>query len=157
VVVLDRGYSTTSFAGAPWLLGGVKTLSYAVNMAAQREAARRGAHEPLFVASDGQLLEAPTSSVVWVEGDTIRTIDDTEANGILHSVTVETLWEKAPKGGWQLVKGSGTVADLHAADAVMLISSVVGPLRVRTLDETPLPATERGLAALAEIRRLTDF
>jgi 4-amino-4-deoxychorismate lyase len=157
VVVLDRGYSSTSFAGAPWLLGGVKTLSYAVNMAGQREAARRGAHEPLFVSSDGSLLEAPTSSVVWVNGTTIRTIDDTEANGILGSVTLETLWERAPKHGWEVIRGTGTVADLLAADVVTLVSSVVGPLRVRSLDGQPLPATEAGLAALAEIRQLTDF
>jgi 4-amino-4-deoxychorismate lyase len=157
VVTLTRGYSQSSFADCPWLLGGIKTLSYAVNMAAQREAARRGAHEPLFVTTDGWLLEAPTSSVVWTSEHTIHTIADTEANGILHSITVDTLFERAEKDGWSTQRGDGKPTDLHAADVVMLVSSVVGPLRVRSLDGILLPAPAAGLDALAECRRLADF
>jgi 4-amino-4-deoxychorismate lyase len=157
VVTLMRGYTQSSFADSPWLLGGIKTLSYAVNMAAQREAARRGAHEPLFVTTDGWLLEAPTSSVVWASEHTLRTIADTEANGILHSITVDTLFERAQKDGWTTLRDQGTPADLHAADVVMLVSSVLGPLRVRSLDGIFLPAPAAGLDALAECRRLADF
>jgi 4-amino-4-deoxychorismate lyase len=157
VVTLSRGYTESSFVDAPWLLGGIKTLSYAVNMAAQREAARRGAHEPLFVTTDGWLLEAPTSSVVWASEHTLTTIADTAANGILHSITVDTLFERAEKDGWATSRGQGRPANLHAADVVMLVSSVVGPLRVRSLDGILLPAPAAGLDALAECRRLADF
>jgi 4-amino-4-deoxychorismate lyase len=157
VVTLMRGTASDSFAGAPWLLGGVKTLSYAINMAAQREATRRRAHEPLFVTIDGQVLEAPTASVVWAVGRTLHTIDDTTANGILHSITVETLFDRAPKEDLAAVSGAGTVADLRHADLVMLVSSVVGPLQVRTLDDDPLPTSPGAMDILAACRRLTDF
>ena len=64
VVVLDRGLPHDSAGELPWLLQGAKTLSYAVNMAALREARRRGADDALFVSSDGYLLEGPTSSLL---------------------------------------------------------------------------------------------
>jgi 4-amino-4-deoxychorismate lyase len=126
-------------------------------MAAQREATRRRAHEPLFVTIDGQVLEAPTASVVWAVGRTLHTIDDTTANGILHSITVETLFDRAPKEDLDVTSGSGTVDDLRHADLVMLLSSVVGPLRVRTLDGDPLPTSPGAMDILAACRRLTDF
>ena len=44
---------------APWLLGGAKTLSYAVNMASQRWAQSIGAQDVLWVSADGFALEAP--------------------------------------------------------------------------------------------------
>ncbi len=69
VATLDRGYALDVPARAPWLLLGAKTLSYAVNMAAIREAKRRGADDAVFVTSDGYLLEAPTASVVLRVGD----------------------------------------------------------------------------------------
>ena len=36
VITLDRGLSAAALGSGPWLLGGVKTISYAVNMAALR-------------------------------------------------------------------------------------------------------------------------
>ena len=64
VVTLDRGYDRGVPARAPWLLLGAKTLSYAVNMAAIREAKRRGADDAVFVTTDGFVLEAPTASLI---------------------------------------------------------------------------------------------
>ena len=57
IVLLDRGYRHDVAQTSPWLLAGAKTLSYAVNRAAFREAARRDADDALFVSSDGYLLE----------------------------------------------------------------------------------------------------
>jgi 4-amino-4-deoxychorismate lyase len=69
VVTLDRGYDRGTAERAPWLLLGAKTLSYAVNMAALREARRRGADDTIFVTSDGYVMEGPTSSVILRHGD----------------------------------------------------------------------------------------
>src|SRR5690625_3744673 len=64
VVTLDRGLASTVVDTSPWLLPGAKTLSYAVNMAATREAVRRGAEDVLFVSTDGYALEGPTSTLL---------------------------------------------------------------------------------------------
>lgn len=160
VITVSRGTTSRSFADAPWLLGGIKTLSYAVNMAAQREAARLGVHDVIFVTVDGELLEGPTSSVVWASrdagGTTLRTVSE-GPNGILHSITTHTLFERAAAAGWVTKAEPGTVADLRAADVALLVSSVKGPLRLRSVDGNALRTTPVGLEIVAACRRFTDF
>ena len=65
VAALSRGWPSDAFKDARWLLGGIKTTSYAVNMAAKREAARGGADDALFITTDGYLLEGPNAALVW--------------------------------------------------------------------------------------------
>jgi branched-chain amino acid aminotransferase len=49
------------------ILDGIKSLSYAGNMLAGRLARERGFDEALLVTPHGRVLEAPTSSIFWVE------------------------------------------------------------------------------------------
>ena len=49
------------------ILDGIKSLSYAGNMLAGRIARERGFDEALLVTPHGRVLEAPTSSIFWVE------------------------------------------------------------------------------------------
>jgi 4-amino-4-deoxychorismate lyase len=72
-ITLDRGIEPGVAERAPWLLLGAKSLSYAVNMAAGREAARRGADDVIFTEAGGHILEGPTSTVVVAQGHTLRT------------------------------------------------------------------------------------
>jgi branched-chain amino acid aminotransferase len=51
------------------ILDGVKSLSYAANMLCTRIAHERGFDEALLVTPHGRVLEAPTSSFFWVDGD----------------------------------------------------------------------------------------
>ena len=90
VVTLDRGIDSGVPARAPWLLLGAKTLSYAVNMAAIREAKRRGADDAIFVSSDGIVLEAPTASLILRFGD--RFVTPAPNGGILHGTTQLSLF-----------------------------------------------------------------
>ena len=49
------------------VLDGIKSLSYAANMLASRLARERGFDEALLVTPHGRVLEAPTSSLFWVD------------------------------------------------------------------------------------------
>ncbi|HLM07260.1 MAG TPA: aminotransferase class IV [Blastococcus sp.] len=132
VVSLGLGVPAGFRAQAPWLLGGAKTLSYAVNMAAQRHAHRLGADDVVFTSLEGQLLEGPTSTVVWAAQGALRT--PPLETGILAGTTVARLFTRAAQAGWRTATSWGTVADLHAADAVWLVSGVRGVAVVHTLD-----------------------
>ena len=132
VVSLGLGVAADFRAQAPWLLGGAKTLSYAVNMAAQRHAHSVGADDVVFTCLDGSLLEGPTSTVVWAAGGTLHT--PPLETGILPGTTMARLFDRADDDGWPTASIPGTVADLHAADAVWLLSGVRLAAVVHTLD-----------------------
>jgi len=153
VITLPRGLGQNAFDGAPWLLGGVKTISYAVNMAAQREAARRGADDVIFVSSDGSVLEAPTSSVVWTLGETMHTTP-LGGTGILAGTTQQRLFERAAENGWRTATTLARVDDLHAADAVFLTGTVRGPVDIVDIDGRPHP---RDLDLVATVQKLAGF
>jgi len=157
VASMTRGYGPEAFAGAPWLLGGVKTLSYAVHTAAQREAVRRGADDALLTAADGTLLEGPTSAVLWVPGGggvpRLRTVAP-GSNGILGSTSQQLLFERAQRAGWDATATTGTLADLRSARAVLLTSAVRGPVAVRELDGQPLAVDS---ALVSELQELAGF
>jgi 4-amino-4-deoxychorismate lyase len=157
VASMTRGYADDAFAGAPWLLGGVKTLSYAVHTAAQREAARRGADDALFTAAGGALLEAPTASVLWVPGPgLLRTVAQGD-NGILGSTTQHLLFDRARRAGWRAEETAGTLADLRSAQVVLLTSAVRGPVRVVLLDGEPVSQHPSAAELTAELQGLAGF
>ena len=148
VVSLSLGIPAGFRASAPWLLGGAKTLSYAVNMATQRHAQRSGADDVVLTSLEGRVLEGPTSTVVWAADGELRTAPvDT---GILPGTTQARLFARAEEDDWPTAVVPGTVADLHAADAVWLVSGIRGPAAVHTLD-----GVRRGDAGLtARVREL---
>jgi 4-amino-4-deoxychorismate lyase len=153
VITLCRGTRYDAFADAPWLLGGVKTISYAINMAAGREAKRRGADDVIFVSTDDRVLEAPTASVVWTVGDTMHTTP-LGPSGILGGTIQQRLFERAADNGWQIATTPALVDDLHAADALFLMSSARGPVDVIELDGQP---RNRDLDLLASVQKLAGF
>ncbi len=136
VLTLSRGLVADATVEAPWLLGGVKAISYAVNMAAQRYAHAAGADDVVFVSADGQLLEAPTATVVWLR-DGVLCTPPAVPLGILDGVTVRRLFAGAH--GFRTEVRRGKVDDLHAADGVWLVSSIRLAAAVAVLDGKPLP------------------
>jgi 4-amino-4-deoxychorismate lyase len=132
VVTLDRGYGIDTPRRAPWLLLGAKTLSYAVNMAAIREAKRRGADDAVFITSDGFVLEAPTASLILRLGE--RFVTPAPNGGILHGTTQLSLFAHLEAQGVATAYETIPVAQLREADAAWLVSSVRLAAPIRAID-----------------------
>lgn len=137
VVTLDRGYGLDVAERAPWLLLGAKTLSYAVNMAALREAHRRGADDAIFLSSDGFVLEAPTASLVLRFGD--RFITPAPSGGILHGTTQLSVYEYLSSRGFKPGYDRVPATELAQADAAWLVSSIRLAAPITAIDAHPLP------------------
>lgn len=137
VVTLDRGYDLGAAERAPWLLLGAKTLSYAVNMAALREAQRRGANDAIFLSSDGFVLEAPTASVILRFGD--RFVTPAPSGGILHGTTQLSVYDHLAGQGFETEYARVPASDLAKADAAWLVSSVRLAAGITAIDGSPIP------------------
>lgn len=138
VTLLERGIDPDLMNRAPWLLLSAKTLSYAVNMAALREAEARGADEVVFTATDGSVLEGPTSSVVLAEGD--RLVTPPPNSGILPGTTQGALFRAAGQVGWRTGVEPVAASRLYAADGVWLASSIRKITQVHTIDGSRITA-----------------
>jgi 4-amino-4-deoxychorismate lyase len=145
VVTATLGVPAEVRPAAPWLLGGAKTLSYAVNMASLRWAAAQGANDVLWLSVDGYALEAPTASLVWLTGGVLCTVP-AAPTGILAGTTAAYLLGRADELGLRADERLVRPAELVGADGVWLVSSMRGVAEVRALDGTPIgpsPETTR--------------
>jgi 4-amino-4-deoxychorismate lyase len=142
LVLLTTGTDPLLRAASPWLLAGVKTISYATNMAAQRAARARGADDAVLVGLGGELLEAPTANLWWRSGQTLFT--PSLDLGILAGITRATLCDLAPTLGLKVLEGVYTAEDLLAADEAFLSSSTRELMPVVEVDATPIAAGHPG-------------
>ncbi len=152
-VLRERGQRLISLRGVradePWLLPGVKSTSYAVNMAAEAEARRRGADDAVFVDHAGLVLEGPTTNVWWRRGQTLYTpaLD----LGILAGVTRAASIELALELAYEIAEGAYPLADLASAEEAFTTSSIREVMPVTELDGAPIargPAADELQAAL---------
>jgi len=154
--VRARGARAVSLLGVraavPWLLPGVKSTSYAVNMAAEAEAKRRGSDEAIFVDADGVVLEGTVTNVWWRRGQTLYT--PSLELGILAGVTRAALLELAPSCGHSVEEGSFPLQALLEAEEAFTSSSVREVMPVVELDGRTLgrgPAADRLQTALRSL------
>ncbi len=132
LVLLTLAVDPLVRAAAPWLLPGIKSISYAVNMAAQREAQGKGADDALFTGLGGELLEGPTANIWWRSGSTLYT--PSLDLGILAGVTRLTLLELAAGSGYRVVEGVFTAEDLFGAEEAFTSSSTREVMPVATVN-----------------------
>jgi branched-subunit amino acid aminotransferase/4-amino-4-deoxychorismate lyase len=114
------------------LVAGAKATSYALGLAALREAERNGRDDALFVA-DGIVLEAPMSNIWWRRGEVLST--PATGPGVLPGVTRAVAWELAQEAGLGVLEDRYPLADLEGADEVFTTSSVREVMPVISLDE----------------------
>lgn len=155
VATATLGYAADARTEAPWLLGGVKSLSYAVNMASLRWAAANGVDDVLWVSADGYALEAPTATLVWLVGGELCTVP-ADTTGILPGTTARWLLEHAEQLGYAATRRMITPAELSAVDGAWLLSSVRGVAPIRTLDGVPMPYSPAS-PQTASIRALLGY
>ncbi len=137
VVTLSRGVPRAVMQQSPWLLAGAKTLSYAANRAALREAARRGARDALFVSSDGWVLEGPSSSLVALIGG--RAVTPPASDGVLPGTTQGDVFAWFTARAVPTDTRSLRVEELVDAEALWLTSSTRLAAPIRMLDGRPVP------------------
>jgi 4-amino-4-deoxychorismate lyase len=153
-ITLPRGLPATGVDTMPWLLAGAKTLSYAINMAALRHAARQGAGDVIFISSDGYVLEGPRSTVVIAAdvGGSTGLLTPPPWYPILRGTTQQALFEVARAKGYDCDYRALRVPDLLAARGIWLVSSMTLAARVHTLDGRALPSAPMA----AEFAELVD-
>ncbi|MGH3011787.1 MAG: aminotransferase class IV [Gaiellaceae bacterium] len=154
MITIQLGIEPAVRADAPWLLGGVKSTSYAVNMAAEAEARRRNADDAVFLANGRIVLEGPVTNVWWRNGEELFT--PSLELGILAGVTRATLLTCAAELGYAVTEGVFPVEDLAGAEEAFTSSSIREVMPAIELDERPIgngrpgPATTRLQAALRQ-------
>jgi 4-amino-4-deoxychorismate lyase len=136
MISVQLGIDPAVRAEAPWLLGGVKSTSYAVNMAAEAEARRRDADDAVFLAVGGIVLEGPVTNVWWRIGRDLYT-PGLEL-GILAGLTRATLVEAAAGAGYSVHEGAYPVEELAGAEEAFTSSSIREVMPVIELDGKPL-------------------
>ena len=135
-----RGITLRSIdLGAPALLEGVKSTSYATPFAARRDAERRGADDALLVAS-GVVLETVTANVWWRRGDELFT--PSVRAGVLPGVTRGFLLGVEPA-----TEGAFPLDELLGADEVFTSSSIREVMPVVEVDGSTVGNGRPGPAA----------
>jgi branched-chain amino acid aminotransferase len=133
------------------LLNGVKSLSYAANMAASRQALAAGYGEALLVRSDGVVLEGPTCSIFWVRDGRLRT--PALETGILASITRRVIMAVT-----SAEEGSFPLEDALRAEEAFLVSTARLAQPIAAIGEVVLPAAPgpQTLRAQETIERAMD-
>jgi 4-amino-4-deoxychorismate lyase len=147
LISLQLALDTRQRMDAPWLLAGVKSTSYAVNMAAEAEARRRGADDAVFVSTDGLVLEGPVTNVWWRRGSTLFT--PTLELGILAGVTRSYVLAEAGPLGYEVQEGRYRLEELAGAEEAFTSSSVREIMPAVELDGEPIGDGRPGPAAAA--------
>jgi branched-chain amino acid aminotransferase len=117
------------------VLDGVKSLSYAANMLCSRIARQRGFDEALMVTPHGRVLEAPTSSLFWVDSQGVLCTPPLEEH-ILASITRAKLMELV-----EVEERSVTADEVLGAREAFLASTTREVQSVAAIEESEFPET----------------
>jgi hypothetical protein len=117
-----------------------------------RWAKTQGADDAMWVSADGYALEGPTSSLLWLDGETLCTTPTW--TGILPGTTCDFLMRQAESIGLSAEERLIRVEDLYGVEAAWLTSSVRGVAFITTLDGKPV---SQRADVTAELDKLAGF
>ena len=120
--------------GQNWELTGVKTISYAPNMAASRLARNSGFGDALLISRESLVLEGPTFAVAWSRNGAIET--PSLDLGILDSVTSRLVLRAAVADGQRVVSGRFSLSEMAEAKEVVAMSTVKEVTAVAAVGDT---------------------
>jgi branched-chain amino acid aminotransferase len=132
------------------VLDGIKSLSYGANMLCSRLARERGFDEALLVTPHGRVLEAPTSSLFWVD-QTGAIFTPPLSEHILASITRDRVMRVA-----DVEERPCTMDDLRAASEAFLASTTREAQSIAQVEDLELPEGERTREVAAALRQLIE-
>src|SRR5215218_1320196 len=132
------------------VLDGVKSLSYGANMLCGRVARERGFDEALLVTPHGRVLEAPTSSLFWVDADGVISTPPLSEH-ILASITRQRVMEVAG-----VREQPCTMGDIRGAREAFLASTTREAQSIAAIEDFELPYGERTRAVGTALRQRID-
>lgn len=120
-------------------LATIKTCNKLAQIIARTEAEEHGANEALLLNTDGEVAEAGSSNLFWIEQEAVCTtpLD----SGALAGVTRAFVLELCQALGWQSMEKPVRPEVLGKSDGVFLTLSTLGIVEVSHLDEKPLASS----------------
>jgi branched-chain amino acid aminotransferase len=115
------------------VLDGIKSLSYGGNMLASRLARERGFDEALLVTPHGRVLEAPTSSIFWVDEGGVACTPPLDEH-ILASITRDRVLKLL-----DVEERPATLDDVQGASEAFLASTTREVQAVSAIEDSQLP------------------
>ncbi len=133
--------------GEEWELLRAKTMSYANNFGAIRQAKLAGYTDAMLLGRSGRILEGPTFTVGWVVREGEATVYETPAMslGILDSITRELAFDAAAATGLTFREVEVGLERLDDASEVFILSTLRDAVAVTAVGDREFaigPATE---------------
>ncbi|MEN0653585.1 MULTISPECIES: aminotransferase class IV [Hyphobacterium] len=125
-----------------------KTLSYADNAAARREAVAAGADMALLLTAEGHVSGADCANVFWMSGDTVFTPSADCA--IRPGVMREAVLKEAARSGLEVREGRFEAGVLARAGAIFVTNAATGLVPVQALDGRAVKTGHPAMLALRE-------
>lgn len=143
----QSGVKVISQPDLRWKRCDVKSTNLLANVMALEAAKRAGCFEAILVGGDGLVTEATHTSVIWVRGGVLQ--GTPEGPGILPGTTRQLVLRLVEKVSVPFSPAEVTLADLIAADEVLLVGTTTEILSIVSIDGSPIAGGQPGSVSRA--------
>ncbi len=142
----ENGIAVITVPENRWDRVDIKTVGLLPNVLAREAAKRQGAHEALFVDTEGFIKEGAATNA-WIVSKDGKLVTRPAEYGILRGVTRTTLMEVAAKLGLSVEERSFSVAEAKAAREVFITAATTLVMPVVKIDGQSIGNGHPGLIA----------